>query len=354
MKIAERVLEGIKTALIDGEATVNLKVEEASAITGSGSNVGGRTYFDDAFAAARYANPFRMGARQITAVESDIQFVAKTGNAADATDPWGYTVNPNSGSPNIDTSIWQLPMRAISAQLPIRSAVLSDVNGLELEIVEDLAFEFGQIEAASMALNNDQAGSTTTVTGATDGLRGVFTYPTSTTAAAFGTSGTAMTNGRHTVLAVNQTAAGIVYDDVVNLVKALPPQYYATPTTAWHAHPNVIHDLRQLVASAGGGGGGGSANASRLFIETGDDDGGAVLNMFGFPVIPNPYMDFTGAGKVTLALANWDRFLTIADAETMTIKRFDQTQAGFVTMYAEMRMASSIRDVFAGVFLKGV
>jgi HK97 family phage major capsid protein len=225
--------------------------------------------------------------------------------------------------------------------------VLSDVNGLELEIVEDLAFEFGQIEAASMALNNDQAGSTTTVTGATDGLRGVFTYPTSTTAAAFGTSGTAMTNGRHTVLAVNQNNAAINYDDVVNLVKALPPQYYATPTTAWHAHPNVIHDLRQLKAATTG-------NASRLFIEAGDDDGGAVLNMFGFPVIPNPYMDFTGAGKVTLALANWDRFLTIADAETMTIKRFDQTQAGFVTMYAEMRMASSIRDVFAGVFLKGV
>ena len=150
MKIAERVLQGIKTALIDGESTVSLKVDEASAITGSGSNVGGRTYFDDAFAAARYANPFRMGARQITAMESDIQFVAKTGNAADATDPWGYAVNPNSGSPNIDTSIWQLPMRAISAQLPIRSAVLSDVNGLELEIVEDLAFEFSQIEAADL------------------------------------------------------------------------------------------------------------------------------------------------------------------------------------------------------------
>jgi HK97 family phage major capsid protein len=348
MKIAERVLEGIKTALVDGEATIDLKsVNEASAITGSGSNVGGRTYFDNAFAAARYANPFRMGARQITAMESDIQFVAKTGNAADATDPWGYAVNPNSGSPNIDTSIWQLPMRAISAQLPIRSAVLSDVNGLELEIVEDLAFEFSQIEAASMALNNDQSGSTTTLTGATDGLRGVFTYPTSTSAAAFGTSGTAMTNGRHTVLAVNQNAAAINYDDVVNLVKALPPQYYNMPTTAWHAHPNVIHDLRNLKAATTG-------NNSRLFIEAGDDDGGAVLNMFGFPVIPNPYMDFTGAGKVTLALANWDRFLTIADAETMNIKRFDQTQAGFVTIYAEMRMASSIRDVFAGVFLKGI
>lgn len=351
MNIAERVLNGIKTALIDGEATVNLKsVNEASAITGSGSNVGGRTYFDDAFAAARYANPFRMGARQITVAESDVQFVAKTGNAADATNPWGYTVNPNTGSPNINTTIWQLPIRAISAQLPIRSAVLSDVNSLEMAIAEDLAFEFSQLEGQSMALNNDQAGSTTTSTGGTSGLRGVFTYPTSTSAAAFGSSGTAITNGLHTVLAVNQTAAAIKYEDVVNLVKALPPQYYGSPCTAFHAHPTLIHDLRNLKAHTAGGG----SNDSRLFIEAGDDDGGAVINMFGFPVIPNPYMDYTGAGKVTLALACWDKFLTIADAEEMTIKRFDQTQAGFVTIYAEMRMASTIRDVFSGVYLKGV
>jgi len=348
MNIAERVLQGIKTALVDGEATVNLKsVNEASAITGSGSGKGGRTYFDDAFAAARYANPFRMGARQITVADSDVQFVAKTGNAADATNPWGYTVNPNTGSPNINTSIWQLPVRVISAQLPIRSAVLSDVNGLEAQIVEDLAFEFSQLEGQSMALNNDQTGTTTTSTGGTSGLRGIFTYPTSTTAAAFGTSGTAITNGRHTVKAVNQAAASIGYDDVVNLVKALPPQYYNCPTTAWHAHPNVIHDLRQLKAAVTG-------NNSHLFIEAGDDDGGAVVNMFGFPVIPNPYMDFTGTGKVTLALACWDRFLTIADAEEMTIKMFDQTQPGFVTIFAEMRMASTIKDVFAGVYLKGV
>jgi len=71
-------------------------------------------------------------------------FVAKTGNAANSTNPWGYTVSPNSGSPNIDTSIWQLPTRVISAQLPVRSAVLTDVNGLQNELVEDLMMEFAQ------------------------------------------------------------------------------------------------------------------------------------------------------------------------------------------------------------------
>lgn len=346
MKIAERILDGIKTALIDGEATVDLKVvKEASAITGSGSNVGGRTYFDDAFAKLRYANPFRLGARQMPISGSDIQFVAKTGNAADATDPWGYTVNPNSGSPNIDTSIWQLPVRVISAQLPIRSAVLSDVNGLELEIVEDLAFEFSQIEAASMAVNDDQSGSTTTVTGAENGLRGLTSYPTSTSAAAFGTSGTAITNGLHTVLTIESSTTAPTYDSIANIANALPAQYWSMPTTAWHIHPTLIATLRKLKSSTGG---------SPMFIEAGNEDGAAVGYMFGFPVIPNPYLDAPAVGAIPLILANWDRFLTIADAETMNIKRFDQTQAGFVTIYAEMRMASTIRDVFAGVYLKGV
>ena len=37
----------------------------------------------------------------------------------------------------------------------------------------------------------------------------------------------------------------------------------------------------------------------------------------------------------------------------MTLQRFDQTAPGFVTLYAEKRLASTIRDPFAGVFLIG-
>lgn len=345
MKIAERILNGIKTALIDGEATIDLKsIDEASAITGSGSNVGGRTHFDDAFAVARYANPFRMGARQVLISGSDMQFVVKTGNAASATNPFGYTIDPNSGSPNINTGFWQLPVRVISAQLPIRSAVLSDVNALEAEIVEDLAFEFSQIEASSMAINNDQTGSTTTTNGAESGLRGLTSYNTSTTAASFGTSGTAITNGIHTVKTIEHSTTVIDYNMMVDLVDALPAQYWAMPTTAWHIHPTLISAIRKLKNTAG----------LPLFLEVGDEDGAAVGYVFGFPVIPNPYLDAPAVGAIPLVLANWDRFLTIGDAETMTIKRFDQTQVGFVTILAEMRMVSSIRDVFAGVYLKGI
>ena len=90
-----------------------------------------------------------------------------------------------------------------------------------------------------------------------------------------------------------------------------------------------------------------------MFTEVGDEDGGAVAFIFGFPVIPNPYLDAPAAGKISGVLANWDQFLTIADAEEMNIKRFDQTAPGFVTLYAEKRLASTVRNPFAGVFLVG-
>jgi HK97 family phage major capsid protein len=341
------ILESIKTALLEGSATVNLK--EASALTGSGSGVGGRVIYDDAFASMREHNPLRDYSRIIETIGSDQAFVVKTGNATlienSTNNPWGYPVNNNTGSPNIATSFWQLPVRSLNAGLPIRTAVMSDINGLEEAVVSDLMLEFAQQEALSMMFNSDQAGSTTVNYGATSGLRGLNSYTGSTSAAAFGTSGSAMTNGLHTVLQVAQASASAVsYDDLANLQAALPSQYLYKETTAWMMHPTTIGALRKLKAST----------TANNFIEVGDDDGGAVLYIFGHRVIPNPYMDVAGEGKFPVYLAEWSQFFTIADNELMSIKRFDQTQPGFIYLFAEKRVCSTVRDVFAGVRLVGV
>jgi len=333
MTINEKILSGIKQAITEG-GTVTIDLKEASAITGSGSGVGGRAVFDDAFAALRYANPFRMGSRVIPVSGSDAQFVAKTGNATNQTNPWGYPVQNNVGTPNTNTSIWQLPVRVVTAQLPIRSAVMSDVNGLEATIVEDLALEFAQVEGASMAINSDQAGSTTTSTGATSGLRGLDMY-VSASASAYGTSGTAITNGIHSIATVAQTGGGVVYNNIVDVVNAFPSQYWAMPGNAWHISPAMIDSLRSLKDSQG----------LPLFLEIGDEDGAAVGRMFGFPVIPNPYL----SSSFPIYLANWPRFLTIGDTEEMSIQMMEQTTPGFVTLYAEKRVVSTVRDPFAGV-----
>ena len=342
MTITKRILTGIKQTLETGEK-VNIDLREASAITGSGDGVGGRTFFDNAFAALRYANPIREVSRVLPASGSSVQFVAKTGNAANQTNPWGYTFTPDSGTPGTDTSIWQLPTRVISAQLPIRSAVMSDVNYLNETIVEDLMLEFAAIEGASMVLNNDQSGSTTTATGATSGLRGLNMY-TSAATSAYGSSGTAITNGIHSIATFTQAAAAVSYSDITDMTRLFPSQYWNLPGTAWMMHPQTIHELRNL----------GGAATIKQFAEVGDEDGGAVTHIFGFPVIPNPNMSTTGAGKFNIYLANWPRFVTIADIEEMTIQAMEQTSPGFITLYVEKRLVSTVRDPFAGIRLVGV
>ena len=333
MTITEKILNGIKQAIHEGtKVTIDLK--EASGITGSGSGVGGNVVFDDAFAALRQANPLRQGSRQITVAGSDAQFVAKTGNAANSTNPWGYTFTPDSGSPDVDTSIWQLPVRVLVAQLPIRTAVLSDVNALESSIVADLALEFAQLEGQSMVLNNDQAGSTTTSTGATNGLRGLDSY-VSAAASAFGSSGTAITNGRHSIATISLGGNPVTYNKIVDMASTLPAQYWALPTTAWHIHPDMILMLRELKDTQG----------LPLFLEVGDSDGAAVGRIFGFPVVPNPFL----SAAFPIYLANWSNFLTIGDSEQMNVQMFEQTAPGYITMYAEKRIVSSVRSPFAGV-----
>ena len=279
MTITEKILTGIKQTLETGDQ-VKIDLREASAITGSGYGVGGRTFFDNAFAALRYANPIRQVARVLPASGSAVQFVAKTGNAASQTNPWTYTFTPNSGTPNTDTSIWQLPTRVIVAQLPIRTAVMSDVNYLNETIVEDLAMEFASIEGASMIQNNDQSGSTTTTTGGTNGLRGL-NYYTSAASSAYGSSGYAITDGIHSIATFTQAAAAISYSDITDMARLFPPQYWNSPYTAWMMHPTTIAQIRKLKNTA----------QLPIFIETGTDDGGSLLFIFGHRVIPNPYMD---------------------------------------------------------------
>lgn len=344
------LLEKIKTALVDGNVKFNMN--EASAITGSGSNTGGRVIYDEAFAAMRFANPLRGLARTITTIGSDQAFVAKTGNATLQTNPWGYPLVNNTGTPNIATSFWQLPVRDLNAAFPVRTAALEDINGLEETLTSDLMAEFGQQEAAAMILNNDQTGTTTATTGGTNGVRGLNSYPSSTTAAAYGTTGTGITNGRHTILGVSCLASGVVsYNDLANLLAALPAQYLNKPTTCWMMHPATIQALReQLTVTATAGEG------SPMFLEVGDDDGGAVVYVFGHRVIPNPYVSLVGtaAGSYPVYFAEWDKFFTIVDNLEMSIKRFDQTTPGSVVLFGEKRVACTVRDPFAGVRLVGI
>lgn len=344
------------------EAQAVAYMNEASALTGGGDGKGGRTGYDPVFAALRLQNPLRGVSRTVATDGSSYQFRVKTGNAGVQ---WGYAIQNNGAGTTEDTSIWQLVLKDINVQFPIRTAALDDIDGLEANVVDDMLAEFAQAEAQSMITNNDQSGTGTSVaTGGADGLRGLdqygganATYTGGTTsAAAFGSSGTGSSSGLHSLATYDQLttnantvgAANVTYEDVINFVYALPQQYW-TPAAKIMVNPVMLSQIRGLTDTQG------TPIFERMApLET----QGIVGRLLGFDVVVNKYVDTpsqttTGAAGTTnlypMYFADWSRFHTIIDRLNMVVRRYDQTAPGFITFYGEKRLATSVRDPFSGV-----
>ncbi len=344
------------------EAQADAYLKEASALTAGGDGKGGRTAYDPVFAALRLANPLRGVSRTVATDGSSYQFRVKTGNAGAQ---WGYGIQ-NNGTPTTEnTSIWQVVLKDINVQFPIRTAALDDIDGLEANVVDDMLAEFAQNEALSMIQNNDQTGTgTDTPTGGADGLRGLdqygganSTYTGGTTStAAFGSSGTGSSSGLHSVATYDQLttngntvgAANVTYKDLVNFVYALPQQYW-TDSAKFVVSPVFLAQIRGLVDD----------NGTPVFERMSPlETNGIVGRLLGFDVVVNKYLDTPSqttvgdAGTTSLYpayFADWSRFHTIVDRLNMVMRRYDQTLPGYITFFGEKRLATSVRDPFAGV-----
>ena len=342
------------------EAQMEAYIREASALTAGGDGKGGRTAYDPVFVALRMANPMRGLSRTVATDGSSYQFRVKTGNAGAQ---WGYAIQ-NNGTPTTEnTSIWQIVLKDINVQFPIRTAALDDIDGLEANVVDDMLAEFAQAEALSMIANNDQTGTGSTVaTGGADGLRGLdqygganATYTGGTTSvAAFGTSGTGSTSGLHSLATYDQLttngntvgAANVTYKDLVNFMYSLPVQYRSA-NVKWMMNNIFLSQVRGLVDD----------NGAPIFNRNeGLSVDGVVGTLLGFPVVENPYVDApsqatTGdAGTTSLYPAYFGDFTrghTIIDRLNMLVRRYDQTLPGFITFYGEKRLGTSVRDPFA-------
>lgn len=330
-------------------------MNEASALTGGGNGIGGRTGYDPVFAAMRLANPMRGLSRTVVTDGSSYQFRSKTGNAG-AT--WGYTVQNNGGATTQDMNIWQLVLQDLNVQFPVRTAALDDIDGLEGTIVDDMLMEFAQAEAQSMIQNSDQTNSPNTY-GGTSGLRGLDQYPGAnatytggtTSAAAYGTSGTGSATGLHSIATYDQTtsnvntvgANAIAYKDVINLCYALPQQYWTT-SACFMVNPVLAQAIRGLQDN----------NGRPIFnsMESLNPDG-IIGQLLGFNVVMNKYLDnpsqaTTGSAGTTsmypMYFGNWQLGHSIIDRMDMVMRRYDQTLPGSITFYGEKRLATSIRD----------
>ena len=330
-------------------------MNEASALTGGGNGIGGRTGYDPVFAAMRLANPMRGLSRTVVTDGSSYQFRSKTGNAG-AT--WGYTVQNNGSATTQDMNIWQLVLQDLNVQFPVRTSALDDIDGLEGTIVDDMLMEFAQAEAQSMIQNSDQTNSPNTY-GGTSGLRGLDQYPGAnatytggtTSAAAYGTSGTGSATGLHSIATYDQTtsnvntvgANAIAYKDVINLCYALPQQYWTT-NACFMVNPVLAQAIRGLQDN----------NGRPIFnsMESLNPDG-IIGQLLGFNVVMNKYLDnpsqaTTGSAGTTsmypMYFGDWQTGHTIIDRMDMVMRRYDQTLPGSITFYGEKRLATSIRD----------
>lgn len=334
-------------------------IKEASALTGSGAGVGGRTAYDPVFVALRLANPMRGVSRSVATDGATYQFRAKTGNAGAA---WGYAIQNNGAATTEDTNIWQLTLQDLNVQFPIRTAALDDIDGLESNVVSDMLLEFSQAEALSMIQNNDQ-GLTTLPYGGSNGLRGLNQYPGAnatytggtTSVSAYGTSGTGSTSGLHSLATYDQltsntnsvTANNVTYKDIVNFIYALPQEYWSD-STKFVINPIMLGAIRGLT----------DTNGRPIYVDGLAREDGIVGTLLGFDVVVNKYMDApnqlaTGAAGTTpkypMFFGDWNKYHAIVDRLNMVMRRYDQTLPGFITFYGEKRLATSVVNPFAGV-----
>ena len=341
--------------MFESDDQYNAFLKEASALTGSGAGVGGRTAYDPVFHPLRLANPLRGVSRNVSTDGATYQFRAKVGNAGPA---WGYAIQNNGAATTENTNIWQLTLQDLNVQFPIRTAALDDIDGLESNIVDDMLVEFSQAEALSMVQNNDQ-GSTSLPYGGSNGLRGLnqygganATYTGGTASvAAFGTSGTGSSSGLHELATYDQittngdspTANNVTYEDIVNFMYVLPQQYW-TPTAKFVVNNMFLSQIRGLTDN----------NGAPIFNRNeGLVVDGIVGKLLGFDVVVNSYLDkpsattATGSDDVSLYpmyFGDWTRGHSIVDRLNMVLRRYDQTLPGFITFYGEKRLATSIVD----------
>ena len=331
--------------------------KEASALTGGGAGIGGRTAYDPVFVPLRLANPMRGVARGVATDGSTYQFRAKVGNAG-AT--WGYSIQNNGSATTENTNIWQLTLQDVNVQFPIRTAALDDIDGLESNVVSDMLAEFSQVEAQSMILNSDQTDSPNTY-GGTNGLRGLnqyaganATYAGGTiSTAAFGTSGTGSSSGLHSIATYDQLtsnvntvgANAITYKDVINFVYSLPQQYW-TETAKFVINPILLQAIRGLVDSQG----------RPIYVDGLARTDGIVGQLLGFDVVVNKYLSTpsqttTGSAGTTslypMYFGDWQKGFTIVDRLNMVLRRYDQTLPGYITFFGEKRLATSVVDPFS-------
>lgn len=326
--------------LFSDESEHKAYMNEATSLTSSGSGIGGRTDYHKQFVASRAGNTLRDIGFKVVTTGSDYQFRAKTGNGG-AT--YGYPIQNDGAATTVGSAVFNETLHDINCRFAVRNAVLSDVDGLESNIIGDLLAEIDQVEARAWIGGAASAGTQTAAyTGKSlngyGGSNAAFTAGTASTAAF-----TANT-GAHSIATLDQktastaTAANITFEDVIGLLYTIAPQNRAN--VVFTGSTVLTAAIRSMKDTSG------APVFDRINTMTAD---GMIGTLLGRPYYENAYMDSPLAATgsrfpLWVGAFGSDRGFVVVDRMNVVVNRYDQTIPGSTTFYIEKRGAAAIAD----------
>ena len=166
-----------------------------------------------------------------------------------------------------------------------------------------------------------------------------------------GTSGTGATAGLHSIATYDQLTTNgyagtsqMVFADLINFLHSLPQQYWSNGNK-FMVSPMMLAAIRGMVDD----------NKTPVFerMAPGVSDG-IVGKILGYDVVVNNYVDSPYSvgtvgttSKYPMYFGNWQKGHTIVDRLNMVLRRYDQTQPGYINFYGEKRLSCSAVDPYS-------
>ena len=93
-------------------------------------------------------------------------------------------------------------------------------------------------------------------------------------------------------------------------------------------------------------------NGRPIYVDGLARNDGIVGTLLGFDVVVNAYLSTPcsttqAVDQYPMYFGDWSRGHTIVDRLSMIMRRYDQTQPGYINYYGEKRLACSVVDPFA-------
>ena len=363
------------------------------------STLGGRTVFEPITGFKRFmGNPLRKVSTVTSSGDSSYQFHKFNGNPRVG---FGYTTQTSADNTDMQERSWRKDFVRMSAFVSMTEDQLMDINGLQAQVLDTFQNAFDKTEAVSMFFNNpsetraesdtrstkvpftDETGdnqfrSTVDFEPSTYGSGASLRYATGGTlgfeSIGWFSSGTTFTAGARnlyrgqfnqtptnigalrirqidTATKVTATATTITDDDLLAQMNALNYQYQ--DNAVWMMSPDTKAYIRSIKSATTGDG-------QPFWTDTFTKDG-VIMELFGKPIIDNPFMHCLRAtigGSAPnqhwfpIVYGDFASAYKIVDRYQVTIRLYKENIVDSTVFFAKKRAVASVVDPDAIIRLR--